>query len=1171
MARIADAEIERLKTDISVERLAVAKGVELKPHGKDLMGRCPFHEDRTPSLVITPSMNLWHCLGACQMGGTVIDWVMKAEGVSFRYAVELLRNDSPSLAAGFPTKYQGKRKGAVSARSTMQKMEPIATPSTEDDVLMRRVVAYYHATLKQSPDALGYLERRGLKSAELIERFQLGFADRSLSYRLPPKQRQDGVELRGRLQALGILRESGHEHMRGSLVVPVIDEAGRVTEMYGRKIGKELRDGTPVHMYLPGPHRGVWNVEALASSRDVILCEALIDAMTFWCAGFRNVTASYGVEGFTEDHVAAFRKHGTERVLIAYDRDEAGDRASEKLAERLTAEGLECFRVLFPKGMDANEYARKMTPAPKSLELVLRNAQWMGKGAPKAAPQMTAAMMSSSPLPSPAAPEASEGDGELAVADDDAADVAARNDDAPTDVEAAEAPAVTNDDAAADVAEANDVAAPSDAPAVIDASEAAIVVVGETTTLLADEDGVVLAEIPTTTTPAAPSASPSAARARAADILGIASDTEPEAHPPLAALSSGGAAPRATSPSEGAREAVRPAATRAADVAVTDEEVTLRLGDRRWRVRGLGKNTRLDAMKVNVLVTREGAGFHVDSLELYSARQREAYVKTAAVELAVEERVIKKDLGEVLLKLEELHEQKLAAPKEEAKGPKLTDEEQAAALELLRDPQLLERILADFERCGVVGERTNKLVGYLAATSRKLDQPLAVVIQSSSAAGKSSLMDAVLNLMPEEECSQYSAMTGQSLFYLGETDIRHKILAIVEEEGAERASYALKLLQSEGELTIASTGKDPATGRLVTQEYRVEGPVMIFLTTTAIEVDEELLNRCIVLSVDEAREQTRAIHARQRSAQTIEGMLARRERESVVKLHRDAQRMLRPLLVANPYAEELTFLDHATRTRRDHMKYLTLIRTIALLHQYQRPTKTVQQGGEVLRYIEVTREDIAMANQLCHEVLGRSLDELPPQTRRLLGLVEELVRAGCAKLGVDREDFRFTRRDVRDWTKWGNTQLKIHLGRLMEMEYLLVHRGKQGQGFVYELAYDGRGNDGSPFLSGLLNVDESGGAPAASTSTTSTSRGSEATSRGSEGHFAGVGRPPVGPWSGGGRGAENVTNPHETRSIVTPSAESAEKTHHGRGHLNGASYVREGGVVHVAAAARGGS
>src|SRR5690606_33865060 len=136
-------------------------------------------------------------------------------------------------------------------------------------------------------------------------------------------------------------------------------------------------------------------------------------------------------------------------------------------------------------------------------------------------------------------------------------------------------------------------------------------------------------------------------------------------------------------------------------------------------------------------------------------------------------------------------------------------------------------------------------------------------------AGKSSLMDAVLRMIPEEERQAYSAMTGQSLFYMGETNLSHKILAIAEEEGAERASYALKLLQSEGELTIASTGKDPATGRLVTQECRVEGPVMIFLTTTALEVDEEFLNRCLVLTVDETREQTEAIHARQRRAQTI--------------------------------------------------------------------------------------------------------------------------------------------------------------------------------------------------------------------------------------------------------------------------------------------------------------
>ena len=127
----------------------------------------------------------------------------------------------------------------------------------------------------------------------------------------------------------------------------------------------------------------------------------------------------------------------------------------------------------------------------------------------------------------------------------------------------------------------------------------------------------------------------------------------------------------------------------------------------------------------------------------------------------------------------------------------------------MRDPHLLDRILTDFEHCGVVGEETNKLVSYLAVTSRLLEAPLAILVQSSSAAGKSALMEAVLALLPEEQRVQYSAMTGQSLFYMGETDLKHKVLAIVEEEGALRAAYALKLLQSEGVLTIAAREKMP--------------------------------------------------------------------------------------------------------------------------------------------------------------------------------------------------------------------------------------------------------------------------------------------------------------------------------------------------------------------------
>lgn len=196
--------------------------------------------------------------------------------------------------------------------------------------------------------------------------------------------------------------------------------------------------------------------------------------------------------------------------------------------------------------------------------------------------------------------------------------------------------------------------------------------------------------------------------------------------------------------------------------------------------------------------------------------------------------------------------------------------------------------------------------------------------------------------------------------------------------------------------------------------YKVAGPVALFLTTTAVDVDEELLNRCIVLSVDEDRAQTRAIHDRQRARQTLEGLLADQERARIVKLHKDAQRLLRPVLVANPYAPRLGFADEATRSRRDHMKYLTLIRAIALLHQHQRPTRTVTHGGEAVTYIEVTLDDIALANRLAHEVLGRSLDELAPQTRRLLGHIDALVANTCRVDALKRTDVRFTRRAVRE-------------------------------------------------------------------------------------------------------------------------------------------------------------
>ncbi|MDC9595249.1 DNA primase, partial [Xenorhabdus sp. IM139775] len=284
---------------------------------------------------------------------------------------------------------------------------------------------------------------------------------------------------------------------------------------------------------------------------------------------------------------------------------------------------------------------------------------------------------------------------------------------------------------------------------------------------------------------------------------------------------------------------------------------------------------------------------------------------------------------------------------------------------------------------------------------------------------------------------------------------------IAEEEGVRQAAYALKLLQSDGELTMASTGKDEATGNLVTKSYTVKGPVMLMLTTTAIDVDEELLNRCLVLTINETREQTEAIHALQRHKQTLEGLLAENEREYLTTLHQNAQRLLRPLNVVNPYASQLTFMSDKTRTRRDHMKYLTLIQSIALLHQYQREVKVAEHRGRRLEYIEVTKDDIRLANQLAHDILGRTLDEMPPQTRKLLMLIQAWIRDS----GQPRHEMIFTRKQLRDAVQWGDTQLKLHLSRLLEMEYLMLHR--RGLAFAYELLFDGEDGD-TAHLCGLI-------------------------------------------------------------------------------------------------------
>jgi hypothetical protein len=525
------------------------------------------------------------------------------------------------------------------------------------------------------------------------------------------------------------------------------------------------------------------------------------------------------------------------------------------------------------------------------------------------------------------------------------------------------------------------------------------------------------------------------------------------------------------------------------DYEKTDTGFVIQYGERRYEVRGITREgvklrTTIKAVKYLSGVSDHRSelrtSFHLDTVDLYSNRSRLFFAKACAVLFGEKEELITEDV----IRLIDLCESWKPEEKEKPSIEKMTKTEEEEALEFLKDPSLFNRILQDFETIGFTGEEANKLMGYIAAASRKLDEPLSILIQSRSAAGKSALQDAIMMLIPPEDQAKYTRLTGQALFYKEENSLSHKLLAIEEEHGARDASYSIRNIQSSKYLSIAATGKDPLTGKLRTEEYRVKGPVALMITTTEVELDYETSNRFVTLTIDESREMTEKILKKQRELETLEGLIQKAETDRITKRHHNAQRLLRPLQVINPYASHLSFPSESLRARRDHKKYLGLIKAIAFLHQYQREIKSIapfdpalrgtrgRLPGEAIQYIEVIFDDIEKANHLANEVLGRCLDELSPPSRLLLKMIREMVETRCKELKIEPKDYRFTRKDIRDWSRWSDFQIKCHIRQLEDLEYIYSVTGKKGKEYVYELLYPGGGEDGRPFLMGLTTVEQ---------------------------------------------------------------------------------------------------
>ncbi len=505
-----------------------------------------------------------------------------------------------------------------------------------------------------------------------------------------------------------------------------------------------------------------------------------------------------------------------------------------------------------------------------------------------------------------------------------------------------------------------------------------------------------------------------------------------------------------------------PAPTDQEESITTAEGITYTKEKRLYEVRGISKtNNKLKATVKGICNKR----FHVDTVDFYSARSRSYLVRGLAELFGVEEKSISRDMEKLTLLTEEYTVQSAV---DTGTITEISIKEKEEALRFLKNPDLLEEIVADIETVGYTGEEMNKLLCYIAAISRKTDEPLSVMIQSRSAAGKSCLQDSILALIPDEDFIKYTRLTDQALFYQN-SSLAHKILAIEELDGMNGALYSIRTIQSSKKITIAYTGKDPVTGKMQTEENTVEGPLMVFITTTQAEIDGETASRFMFISVDESQEMTEKILARQRKSHTLDGFLSKLKGTDIIRKHQNANRLLLPLKVVNPYAELLTFTCKSLRARRDNTKYLNLISTIAYLYQYQRKKHKVDYGGNIVKYINVTLSDIGHANRMAAEVLGRSLDELSPPSRKLLTLVREMNEQQAEEGDKERH---FTRRDIREYSGWSDFQVKTHIRQLEELEYIYSSTGRKGKEYVYELLYTGGGEDGKPFVIGLTEIEQ---------------------------------------------------------------------------------------------------
>ena len=337
-------EIEDLKAAVDLVALFQAFGVEVRKQGRGFKALCPFHDEKTPSLSIDPKKGLYKCFG-CDKAGDSLTFLQEHAKLSFAGAVAELRRQAGSLAPE-PT-------------------PPAPDPDADKPFpyeLMERVAEIWHQAFCEQPEALEYLESRGIHDKGLLRELRVGYCDGDRLLAIT------NAEERRLLQGVGVLNEGGKEFFARCVVFALRDRHNRVTGFYGRST---LTGSKVPHRFCTGNRTGLFCVEAARGVSSVYLVEGVLDALALMQAGFANSLALGGAQGLTPALLEHLKREGVQELVLVLDGDQAGRQGSSALAARLSEEGFAVRSVALPDGKDplsCPDLKGLLTPKPQTQE-----------------------------------------------------------------------------------------------------------------------------------------------------------------------------------------------------------------------------------------------------------------------------------------------------------------------------------------------------------------------------------------------------------------------------------------------------------------------------------------------------------------------------------------------------------------------------------------------------------------------------------------------------------------------------------------------------------------------------------------------------------------------------------------------------------------------------------